>query len=458
MKRSVFIIAVISLRVNAFVVNHRTTRSSRDTLLCTSTTTTTTFALQATKNNNHDSNNSGDNIDILQDGQGHVNRDLAERIWNWEQDHRLSANLPKLDYSVRSGLRLVHSLVIQELPSASATATTTTQPYSDLVQEGLSALLDAMSHYPHNDSAGFEAYAKEHIQQQLQQSQRQSSSTTTTMEETLPKSVQSLLRKAKHVAETLYEQQQRSSSSSKNVPTLDDVAKEMKIDVKQLQDYIVWAKQQQHSSRKNRTTSRGRPLSMESTVEISHSLLEDSLPQYQTTDMWERQHGFVLDNGHVVNEEETINDNDVMNEALWEGDDDAWIKQHVEQVSGRLQDVIVDQDTNDDPQQMALETNMMEDVSDLLRSTLNDDEYQVIRWTFGMDLIPQKSTTMNGNKNPLTYQAAMAQQLQTTEQEISDMAVTAIRKLRHSYNRKDVESYLTTNDKDIENDSETMAP
>jgi len=98
---------------------------------------------------------------ILEDSKGHINRELAERIWNWEQEHRSEKNLPKVEYSVRAGLRLVDSMVGEILRERSSNNSrisdeNNSNVHSDLIQEGLTALLmDAMSHYREEQNEAF---------------------------------------------------------------------------------------------------------------------------------------------------------------------------------------------------------------------------------------------------------------------------------------------------------------
>ena len=69
---------------------------------------------------------------LLEDGEGHINRELAERIWNWEQQKRQDKNLPKFPYSTRGGLRMVNDIV-HELMVVGGKGVNA----DDLVQEGM---------------------------------------------------------------------------------------------------------------------------------------------------------------------------------------------------------------------------------------------------------------------------------------------------------------------------------
>lgn len=333
---------------------------------------------------------------ILEDSTGHINRELAERIWNWEQEHRNEQNLPKLEYSVRSGLRLVDKTARDALRG-------TSERYSDLVQEGLSALLDAMSRYRNDDSDGFEKFAQQHIQRQLAQSMDEDTSPVR-----LPKSVRSLLKEAKRVAKVMREE-------SGEAPTLSELAGSMNIPLKRLQDYMHWAKRGSGT------------LSMESTVEISHPMLEDSLPAYRDQDQWELRQGLLLDNGHAVDREELVEE--YLDEMMQrEGDDDAWIQQQ-EQVAGRLQDIIPDTEDSS-PDDEAIVDMIRNDLSQFLTSTLDADELKAVRLAFGLDTGKAVSY-----KEIATY-------MNMDEGDISKILARGIQKLRASYSSRYVEPYL----------------
>jgi RNA polymerase sigma factor (sigma-70 family) len=105
---------------------------------------------------------------LLEDRKGHINPELAQRIYKWEQQQRMNLNLPTLDYSTREGLRIVLDLVTK-IASSNANAINEDR-YEDLIQEGIIALMQAMTHY--EDQArpqqSFEAFAKDSIQRALE--------------------------------------------------------------------------------------------------------------------------------------------------------------------------------------------------------------------------------------------------------------------------------------------------
>jgi len=74
---------------------------------------------------------------ILDDGQGHINSDLARSIWQWENSHFHSQNddpfpAKRLQYSTRDGLRLIDDIARQFDVG---------NRHADLAQEGVVALM-----------------------------------------------------------------------------------------------------------------------------------------------------------------------------------------------------------------------------------------------------------------------------------------------------------------------------
>ena len=105
---------------------------------------------------------------ILNDAKGHPNSNLASAIFEWEKIHAQTSTLQKQDFSTRDGLRLVDTLARDILTTVLFDSPT----YSDLVQEGMMALLRAMSTYDTYQSfatedQGFAVYAKKSVQSAL---------------------------------------------------------------------------------------------------------------------------------------------------------------------------------------------------------------------------------------------------------------------------------------------------
>lgn len=107
----------------------------------------------------------GDDEDVddafLADGNGHINPELAQRIFHWEQEQHLNVNV-RSQFSTRDGLRWVKDLVSKTKTTASSK--------SDLIQEGVFALMQAMTSYEHEarPTQSFEAFAKNRIHRVLE--------------------------------------------------------------------------------------------------------------------------------------------------------------------------------------------------------------------------------------------------------------------------------------------------
>jgi len=117
-------------------------------------------------------------VDMLEDEKGHINPELAQRIWKWEKQQRLNLDLPDFEnYSTRAGLRWVKDMVKNTLTSsnvASTTATMTTASpnaqrrslHDDLIQEGVIGLMQALKTFEQKarPDESFESFAKTQIQ------------------------------------------------------------------------------------------------------------------------------------------------------------------------------------------------------------------------------------------------------------------------------------------------------
>jgi RNA polymerase sigma factor (sigma-70 family) len=401
---------------------------------------------------------------ILEDSVGRVNRDLAERIWNWEQERRDSSQLPRLEYSVRSGLKLVSKLAA-ELRQLSKFAHRVSDP-SDLVQEGLVALLDAIGSYPGSDPAEFERFASRRIQESLARSLQQHDTTSPSPpagvgafevipRQSLPRSVQRTLQRAQQVAKELT-----------GPRTLSRVASEMDMAPERLRDCIELASSvrrqdqigsseasmhrpsRQHRQNAGPTFPKAM-LSFESTVEISNPQLQDSV-EYRDQDEWELWQGLLLDDGRgSIRRDELVED--FVDETLHdEGDDDSWIRH--QQNAGRLQDLIPDTstETNNDRSRsgsgfglepsvdddMALVELIRGDLSSFLSDTLTEQEQQIVQMAFGL----------TESREPPTSQSRIAAALGLDKGVVSKALAQAIAKLRVAYRTRYVEPYSDDND------------
>ncbi|GKY92087.1 hypothetical protein MPSEU_000180100 [Mayamaea pseudoterrestris] len=367
--------------------------------------------------------NNNNNDYILQDEHGSINRELAEQFYVWEQAKRRRNHLEPLDFSMRSGLRWVQEAAMKEIAGATSISSNSRMQqknhqqqqqqqqqssslYSDLVQEGLSALLQAMSTYDtSHEQTSWEHYAKAHIRKAMTKSLEQEQHLIW-----IPQAVQRVVQQARMVHKALLRklestQKQDESTSKPVVVTLEMVAKRLNMNVNELQDYLQWY------SRYANTKSRS-VVSLESTVEISHPTLDDSDPHFVDIDDWEWKQGYHRDILHDVNgksrsaksgKRSKSENDDEKDDAMdileylddyreTEGDDDAWIQEH-EQVAGLLQDVIPDKEEQNDSVlegSTSLDDDVLaevirENLGSFLQTNLSPDELTIVQMTFGLE-------------------------------------------------------------------------
>jgi len=329
---------------------------------------------------------------LIDDGNGNIRADLATSIWNWDKQHRDKDHLPKFEYSTRAGLRLVDEIARNLLSSNSQNrendrAVTT---YSDLVQEGVVALMYAMAKYSpatHNES--FEHYAKRSIVASLTKVLAQDSRPIK-----LPSHVMDILKSAKRKRQSLLTKTGRE-------PTLAHVAKELNVTSQQLQLYTMF----------------GSTLSVERTMEIYDPLLENKAT-FADQDLWQQQHGVDVDDSNT----------EILEEQDKEGDDEMWI--HLETVAAPLKEMIIDQDRYDNPNDLVYSNMIHDDVQDFLRKTLEQRELQVIELRYGL----------NGGK--VVSLEAIGDSMGISASRVKQIEEQAMEKLRSSYTNRQVETYL----------------
>ena len=347
---------------------------------------------------------------ILEDGTGHINRELAERIWNWEQERRLENRLPKIEYSVRSGLRLVDSTIDSILSSTASSSTSTNRGSEhrsnhnnsilrgELIQEGLFALLDAMSHYRDeeaHDVEDFATYASREIHRHLTQSLEDDGRPLR-----LPNGIQKIVQQANRLMAEGWDGTR---------PTLAQVATKLEISLDRLQDYLRLAKVTGHT------------LSMESTVEIYNPLLDEATPAYSDQEDFELREGMLLDDGRTVHRDELV-DEYVDTSMEREGDDEAWIRE--ERIAAPLQDMIVDHEFPL-PDELVLEEQERNRLYSFLSSTLDAEVLGVIRLYFGLD-----------SGRALTVEE-IASKMGKTEQDVLTLVEQGLSELRAAYFESD---------------------
>lgn len=358
---------------------------------------------------------------ILEDGHGHVNSDLAAVLWNWEQQHREMAKLPKLSFSTRQGLRLVDDIVrsIVESPRGRKVMQGNDDTMrTDLAQEGVMALMDALNDYrqstnldddsesgsktlaDHNQR--FEAYAKPYLEKRLWATLDQTS---------LPQNA-NLWKRLQNVRPQLRNELGRN-------PTLQELSARLELPTETLQLLLA--------------AKRG-ALSMESTVEIKnrHSL-EDTSAHFTDQEEWDFREGHLLDTGEKVVDEVLVEEyQDEMYE--YEGDDQMWI--HQTQIAAPLRDIIPD-DSDPLPDDAALSDMIRQNVlGDFLTKTLTEQEVQVVRMSFGLD-----------SGEPLNW-GEISKALALDQDQVKEVLKCAIEKLRTTYQDKYVESFIDLEDEE----------
>lgn len=117
---------------------------------------------------------------ILDDGNGHINSELATSIWSWENEHFNAKNnepfpAKRLKYSTRDGIRLIDSI---------AQTFDQSDRYADLAQEGVVALMKStvlwdQRHQPESKyetyEDTFEEFATRKIKHAMQKALEESS-------------------------------------------------------------------------------------------------------------------------------------------------------------------------------------------------------------------------------------------------------------------------------------------
>ena len=355
---------------------------------------------------------------ILEDGHGRVNADLAATLWNWEQQHRETAKLPKLSFSTRQGLRLVDDIVksMEESPRGQKLLKTKDDTIrTDLVQEGVIALMDALNEYRQpafQDEQGettgsledhnlqFEAYARPYLEDRLW-----STLDKTTRPMQLPETESNLW---KHIQKIRPQLQSELGGRS---PTTKELAARLQLPTETLELLMA--------------SKRG-TLSMESTVEIKNpDSLEDQTAHFTDQEEWEQREGHLLDTGEKIIKDELVDE--YQGEMYqYEGEDEMWL--HHTQVAGPLRDIIPDEGPSIDD--LALSDMIRHDVGEFLTNTLTPDEVQVVRMSFGLDA-----------GDPLQWNE-IAQTMGVEVSQAKELLSDALEKLRATYRNNYVESFL----------------
>ncbi len=383
---------------------------------------------------------------ILDDGHGHINPELAQSIWEWDNDHRLQeeqseddtlannshnddshngrkrvkeAKFPaaKLKYSTRDGLRLVDKIareLMAEGPAQSrgsatssssiaATADSSDLSYSDLVQEGVVALMRAMSTFdpdriqpgqpPEQPQQTFEVYARKSIFRAMS-----IALASTGRPIRIPTHVHETLLHAKRARRNLRTRLHRE-------PTLAEVADRIGVTTEKLSLYQL--------------ASRG-TLSVESTVEI-YDPSSNHPTSFTDLDTYEARTG----------KDEALLHSGEADFGLEE--EEEWVEH--DKVVAPLKEIIADVNS-EGPDEFALGDMIRHDVDDFLTKTLDPQELSIIRMRYGLDT----SNLIIGGKG-LSLEM-IGQKLGITHQYVSQIEQRALEKLRTSFSNSYIGAYL----------------
>jgi RNA polymerase sigma factor (sigma-70 family) len=340
--------------------------------------------------------------DLLENEEGKINPELAQRLWKWEQEQRLNLQILG-DYSTRRGLRWVKDLVHSwdgtstvggggmkkknKSPPGDTADSTMNEHYNyeDLIQEGVVALMQSLKSFEHTarPDESFEQFAKTRISLALESY---------------------MLERDKGTGERL-----------------------------------------------GRRDVHSHPLSMESTVAIMADPLE-AHNYYFSQDEWEKREGLLLDDGKSLHRDELV-DAFLDEDAKSEGDDQMWVHEQMvasplresipadENESGGLDDYDNDEDCDDplsfvsSPEALFLQNMLLHDVDSFLgRSSLDDIEIQLIQMQFGLD---------DGVPKP---QKEIAYELDLTVNQVRRMRKVALAKLRKAFTKNHVDDETSPED------------
>ena len=336
---------------------------------------------------------------ILNDAKGHPNSNLASAIFEWEKVHAQTSTLINQNFSTRDGLRLVDSLAREILSSISTDSQIETVSYNDLVQEGMMALLRAMSSYTKygsytGKSDRFSSYAKNSVQSALLNFLARSSRPIS-----LPMSLQSTLQKANGAAAKL-------RISTGEEPSLIQVAKEVNISPEKLAFY-----------RKLYRTIVGRLetfVSMEDGLEVYDPTLDGSMsaPKFKEDDS--------------DDEDEEITEPDLATMNIQE---DNWETKPPERTVVPLRDVVQDTEEINNPLMYTHHRRLTNELDQFLLETLSEKEREVIQLRFG--LVESKYGGRGWSSSQISERMGIE------KEEVVKIASGALEKLRNAANEDD---------------------
>lgn len=371
---------------------------------------------------------------ILEDGHGHINSNLAQAIYEWEvahngqQDHQFSS---------RDGLRLVDELVREILTSLGENEIGESSnyeskkasdiSYNDLVQEGMFALLRAMSTYDNykvhttaNNMSTFREYAKQSIQSSLLHFLAHSSRPIR-----LPLSLQTTLQTANIAAKKL-------RKILGKEPSLVQVAKEVEIAPEQLALY-----RKLYRSMVSRV---GTFVSMEDGMEVYDPTLAgvgggtgfrsrrdmDSMMMVNVegnndgTKREEKNLGG--SSSSTSNNINNNNNNDERDLLHLNSQEDDWTREPPERTVAPLRDILTDTEEINNPLSYTHHFILNEELNEFLNETLTEEELTVIQLRFG--LLDSK----HGGKGWTTNEIGV--RMEMDREDVVRVATGALEKLR----------------------------
>lgn len=347
---------------------------------------------------------------ILEDGHGHINSNLAQAIYEWEvthNDRHENNNIKKEQFSTRDGLRLVDELAREILSSftnddsneissssigggangdiaPSASSRKSSISYNDLVQEGMIALLRAMSTYDNYKSydnnntsssqkkkkiSTFEEYAKQSITSSFLHYMSHSSSQIR-----LPIIVSTTLQQANIAADKLRQVLNKE-------PSLTQVANEVNVKPEQLALY-----RKLYKSMVSRNS--GTFVSVEDGMEVYDPTLAGIRSRRDLDSVSGRAVSLETSLQGATSEDTsssssiTSDDQDDLTQLNSQEDD--WTRDPPERSVAPLRDVLTDTEEINNPLSYTHHLQLNEELDEFLSETLTEEELTVIQLRFGL--------------------------------------------------------------------------
>ena len=351
---------------------------------------------------------------ILDDGHGHINSNLAQAIYEWEVANNGQQVVNTGEFSTRDGLRLVNDMAREILASlgdddngASDDVVSVTGvdnqggtrksgiSYNDLVQEGMIALLRAMSTYDNYKShttatkiSTFQQYAQQSIQSSLLHYLAHSSRPIR-----LPLSLQTTLQRANVAANKLRQNMGKE-------PTLVQVANEVNIPPEQLALY--------RKLYRTMVKRVGTFVSVEEGIEVYDPSLAGvgvGTALHSRSDLDSNLSGGDTNNNINVGDIKIEGEDEASSSSgtarlspaapdtatgseqdLIElnNQEDDWMREPPERMVAPLKDVLTDTEEINNPLSYTHHFLLNEELNEFLQETLSEDELTVIQLRFGL--------------------------------------------------------------------------